>query len=177
MSVLAGPFAIATVVLALGGALKALEPADTAHALTALGLPGGRVLVRIGGAFEAVLGVAALVTGNPIAAALVGVSYAAFAVVVVFALRSDRPISSCGCLGKVDTPPSWVHVGIDVVAVGVAAGAAVAGAAEIALPDVLADQPLLGVPFVVLVAVGVAQVLLALTALPKVMAAARAVRS
>jgi hypothetical protein len=177
MSVLAGPFAIATVVLALGGALKALEPASTAHALIALGLPGGRLLVRIGGAFEAVLAVAALVTGFPVAAALVAASYAAFAVVVLFALRSGRPISSCGCLGKVDTPPSWVHVGIDVVAAGVAAGAALAGAADIALPDVLGDQALLGVPFILLVVVGVGQVLLALTALPKVTAAARAVRS
>ena len=41
MSVFAGPFAIATATLALGGALKAFEPGDTAHAMRALGLPAG----------------------------------------------------------------------------------------------------------------------------------------
>jgi hypothetical protein len=177
MSALAGPFAIATAVLALGGALKALEPADTAHALTALGLPGGRVLVRIGGALEAVVAIGALVTGNAALAAIVAASYIAFAVIVAIALRSGKPISSCGCLGKIDTPPSLVHVAVDVVCAGVAAGAAVAATAEIALPDVLADQPLLGIPFLLLVAVGTGLVLLSLTALPKTLAAARAVRA
>jgi hypothetical protein len=173
MTILAGPFAIATVVLALGGALKAFEPADTAHALAALGLPGGRTLVRAGGAFEAVLAVAALVTGNPVLAALVALSYAVFAIVVVRALRSGRPIASCGCFGKVDTPPSRVHVGIDLAVAGVAVAAAFAAPAEIALPDVLAGQPLAGIPFVLLVGVGAGLVFLALTALPKTLAAAR----
>ena len=87
--------------------------------------------------------------------ALVAVSYALFAVVVAAALRSGKPISSCGCFGKVDTPPSALHVVLNVVAAGVAAGAVFVGASEINLPDVLADQPLLGIPFLLLVAVGV----------------------
>ena len=176
MSVLAGPFAIAAVVLALGGAFKALEPADTAHALGALGLPASRTLVRLGGALEAILAVGALVTGNPVLCALVAVSYALFAVVVAAALRSGKPISSCGCFGKVDTPPSALHVVLNVAAAGVAAGAVFVGASEINLPDVLADQPLLGIPFLLLVAVGVGLVFLALTALPKTLAAARSAR-
>jgi len=176
MSVLAGPFTIATVVLALGGAFKALEAADTAHALGALGLPTSRTLVRAGGVLEAILAVGALVTGNPALAALVAASYALFAVVVAAALRSGKPISSCGCFGKVDTPPSALHVVLNVAAAGVAAGAVFVGASEINLPDVLADQPLLGIPFLLLVAVGVGLVFLALTALPKTMAAARSVR-
>jgi hypothetical protein len=177
MSVVAGPFAIATVLLALGGAFKALEPADTAHALSALGLPSGRALVRVGGAIEAVLAVGALVTGNPVLAALVAASYALFAVVVAAALRSGKPISSCGCFGKVDTPPSALHVVLNIVAAGVAGGAVFVGASEINLPDVLADQPLLGIPFLLLVVIGVGLVFLALTALPKTLAAARSVRS
>jgi hypothetical protein len=176
MSVLAGPFAIATVVLALGGAFKALEPADTAHALGLLGLPSGRTLVRVGGVIETIIAVGALVTGNGMLVALVAASYAIFAVVVVAALRSGKPISSCGCFGKVDTPPSVLHVVINLAAAGVAAGAVFVGASEINLPDVLADQPLLGIPFVLLVAVGVGLVFLALTALPKTIAAARSLR-
>jgi Methylamine utilisation protein MauE len=176
MTILAGPFAIATVVLALGGALKALEPAETAYALRLLRLPSAPLLVRAGGAFELVVALGALVTGATALAVVVALSYAAFAVVVMLALSSGTPISSCGCLGRIETPPSWVHVGIDLAAAGVAGAAAIAVDTQIALPDVLSRQPLLGVPFLVLVAVGVALVFLAFTALPKTMAAARRLR-
>jgi hypothetical protein len=174
MTVLAGPFAIATVVLAVGGALKAMAPADTAYALRLLRLPSAPLLVRAGGVFELVVALGALVTGASALAIVVALSYAVFAVVVMLALAADTPISSCGCLGRVETPPSWVHVGIDVVAAGVAAAAAVAADEEMALPDVLSAQPLLGLPFLLLVGVGVALVFLAFSALPKTMAAARA---
>ena len=94
---------------------------------------------------------------------------------MVLALRSGSPISSCGCFGKVDTPPSPVHVVIDLLAAGVAATVALAGD-MVALPDVLADQPLLGVPFVILAVTGIYLVFLSFTALPKTLAAARVVR-
>ena len=113
MSVLAGPFVIASALLALGGAFKAVDPADTAYAFRALGLPHAPLLVRAGGAAEVVIGVGALAVGGPVFAALVALSYLAFAGFVVVALRSGSPISSCGCFGKVDTPPSVVHVVID----------------------------------------------------------------
>jgi len=178
MSVLAGPFAIAAVLLAAGGAAKAVRPRDTARALTAVGvrfprmLPG-RVVVRIGGAIEAAIGVAALLVGGPVLCALVAASYLAFAGFVVVALRSGAPISSCGCFGKVDTPPSMVHVVLDVAFAGVAAAAAFTGG--VALPDVLGEQPLLGIPFLVLLVLGCSLVLLAFTSLPKTMAAVREV--
>jgi hypothetical protein len=173
MTILAGPFAIATVVLALGGALKAMSPEDTAYALRVLRLPSAPLLVRVGGVFELVVGVGALVTGATVLAVVVALSYGVFTVVVLLALGAGTPISSCGCLGRIETPPSWVHVGIDLVAAGVAAAAAVAVDTEMALPDVLSNQPLLGLPFLVLVGVGVALVFLAFTALPKTLAAAR----
>jgi hypothetical protein len=178
VSVLAGPFAIAAVLLAAGGALKALRPRDTAQALTAVGIGfprwfPARVAVRLGGGVEALIGVAALMVGGPVLCALVAASYLAFAVFVVVALRTGAPISSCGCFGKVDTPPSVVHVVLDVAFAGVAAAAAVTG--DVALPDVLADQPLVGIPFVLLLAIGCSLVFLAFTALPKTMAAVREV--
>src|SRR5436305_7407938 len=163
MTVLAGPFAIVTVVLALGGALKALDPVDTANALRALHLPSARVLVRAGGAVQLLVALGALVTGATMLAIVVALSYAVFAFVVAVALASGRPISSCGCFGKVDTPPSWVHVVVDVIAAGVATAAAFAADREIALSDVLSKQPLAGIPFLVLVATGVACVFVAFT--------------
>jgi len=175
MSVLAGPFVIAGALIALGGAFKAIDPADTAYALRALGLPHAALLVRTGGVAELVIGVGALVVGGPVFAALVALSYLAFAGFVVLALRSGSPISSCGCFGKVDTPPSPVHLVIDLLAAGIATTVALAGDV-VALPDVLADQPMLGVPFVILAVTGVYVVFLSFTALPKTLAAARVVR-
>ena len=126
VSVLAGPFAIAAALLAVGGALKAVRPRDTAQALTRgraalpLVLPGpyrgarrrrGRSdhrrrcpARRRSGARRARRGVLPRVRR----------------------LRRRRaaqraPISSCGCFGKVDTPPSVVHVVLDVAAAAVAA--------------------------------------------------------
>jgi hypothetical protein len=178
MSVLAGPFAIAAALLAVGGAVKAVRPGDTAHALAVVGLRlpsylSTRTLVRVGGLAEMIVGIGALVTGAPAFAALVAVSYVAFAGFVVAALRSGKPISSCGCFGKVDTPPSPVHVVLDLAFAGVAAAAAVVG--SVALPDTVADQPLLGIPFILLLLIGLYLVFLAFTALPKTMGAVREV--
>ena len=164
--------------LAVGGGAKAVRPRDTAQALTAVGLRFPRVLpprvaVRVGGAIEVVIGVAALLVGGPVLCALVAASYVAFTGFVVVALRTGAPISSCGCFGKADTPPSVVHVVLDLLFAGVATAAAFTG--DVALPDVLRDQPLAGVPFLMLLAIGCALVFLAFSALPKTMAAVREV--
>jgi hypothetical protein len=175
--VLAGPFAIACTLLAVGGVLKAVRPGDTANALTAVGFRFPRSVargaVRAGGVIEAAIGVGALVSGWAALAGLVAVSYLGFTAFVVLALRSGKPISSCGCFGKVDTPPSPVHVALDLAFAAVAAAAVVAG--DVALPDVVSDQPLWGIPFVLLLAIGCYLVFLAFTALPKTMAAVRGV--
>src|SRR3954453_10127463 len=101
MSVLAGPFAIACMLLAIGGVLKGIRPGDTANALRSVGLPlsrtSVRALVRSGGVLESALAVAAVTTGEPLLATLVAASYVCFTGFVVLALRSGRPISSCGC--------------------------------------------------------------------------------
>src|SRR5689334_19883834 len=96
MRIVAGPFAIACTrpactLLAIGGFAKAWRPGDTAHALTLVGVPlrraTVRAVVRVGGAAEAVLALAAAVSGAPLAAAGIAVSYLAFAAFVVVALR------------------------------------------------------------------------------------------
>ncbi len=171
MTLAAGPFAIAATLLAAGGALKAARPSDTAHALRTLGLPGSPLLVRLGGLLEAAIGVAALAVGDRTTAMLVAVSYLAFTGFVVLALARHAPISSCGCFGKVDTPPSRVHVAVNLGAV--AAAIAVAVSPGVGLGDVLTHQPLAGVPFVLLLACGVGLTYLALTSLPRTMALLR----
>jgi hypothetical protein len=172
MSVLAGPFVVAAALLGLGGASKALEPADTARALGTLGLPSSPALVRVGGAAELLIGMGALAFGNRVFAVLVGLSYLGFLAFVVLALVRHAPLSTCGCFGKADTPPSAIHATVNALAV-VVAGTVVVDPG-VGLPDVLARQPLLGVPFLLLAAVGVYLAFLSLTALPRSLAAGRA---
>ncbi len=83
---------------------------------------------------------------------------------MLVALLRDAPIASCGCFGKEDTPPSWVHVGVNLVAVVAAAVVAIDPGAG--LFDLLADQPLAGVPFLLLAATGVLLAFLALDPAP-----------
>jgi len=146
----AGPYLVVCGLLAVAGAAKAWSPDTTARALRAAGLPSRRTLVRAGGGLEAGIGIAALITGFPVLAALVAASYFAFTAFIVLALVRGTPISSCGCFGKPDTPPSRLHVVLNLGALAVAA--AVASAPARSLPSALAHQPLAGIPLLVLAA-------------------------
>jgi hypothetical protein len=174
MTVTAGPFMIAAILVAAGGALKALRPRDTGNALRAVGVGVPDWVVRVGGAAEAVIGVYAIVAGDRWSAFLVAASYLAFTLFVLVALRRGTPIASCGCFGKIDTPPSVVHVVVD-LAFAVAALVVVVDPG-VGIADVIADQPLAGVPFAVLVAIGTSFAFLALTALPRTLATVSAPR-
>jgi hypothetical protein len=171
MSVLLGPFVVAACLLAVAGFAKAAQPASTAGALAALHLPHRRWMVRAGGLLEAALACAAILTGNAVLAALVAVSYLAFAGFVIAARRAGAPLASCGCFGKIDTPPHPLHVVLDVLAACAAIGVAIHGGASISA--VMSDQPWNGLPFALLVAIGVAAAALAMSALPQTLAAAR----
>ena len=168
MNALAGPWTIVTGLLLLGGALKTAQPADTARALEALGVHGSKPMVRAGGGAEVGIAVGALVTGAWPFAALLAVSYLVFLAFVVAALRSKTPLSSCGCFGRADTPPTLVHVAVNAAAAGVALAAVVAPLPGLA--SIVADQPAWGIPFLFLGVVGVYVVFLMLSALPRVFA-------
>jgi hypothetical protein len=168
MNALAGPWTIVTGLLLLGGALKTAQPADTARALEALGVHASKPMVRAGGGAEVGIAVGALVTGAWPFAALVAVSYLVFVAFVVAALRSKTPLSSCGCFGRADTPPTLVHVAVNAAAAGVALAAVIAPLPGLA--SIVADQPAWGMPFLFLGVVGVYVVFLMLSALPRVFA-------
>jgi Methylamine utilisation protein MauE len=141
------------------------DPTNTVGALRRARIPAAPGLVRAGGLVEVVIGVVAIVTGVPVAAALVALSYLAFSAFVVFALVRHLPIGSCGCFGKVDTPPSVVHIVLNAGAIVVATAVAVRGGGGIG--EVLADQDLLGLPFLLFVATATYLAFLALTLLPQ----------
>ncbi len=163
-----GPAAIAAGVLVVAGVAKTLRPGDTARALEAARLPGGSGLVRVGALVEAGLGGWALVSAAPAPMLAVAGSYAGFAIFLVVAMARGLPVSSCGCFGEPDVPPTWLHVGVDVAAGIAAMGAAVSKAPTVA--TVLADQPAAGLPYAALLVVGLLLTVLALTRLPRLRA-------
>jgi hypothetical protein len=150
MDLLTGAMQILAVVVVVGGAAKLVSPGAFAATLGALGLPGGRLAARVAGVVEIGIGGTALVIGGRVPAAALAALYAAFAVVVVAARR--RGAESCGCFGSVAAPPSAVHVVVNATSAAVALAAAAVGVE--ALPDVMADQPWAGVPYLLTVATG-----------------------
>ena len=170
MTLAAGPFAIAATLLLVGGLAKAWRPTDTAHALRGLGAPIPRLAVRLAGLVEAAIGLWALALGDRTSAILVALSYLAFSVFVVVALARHAPIASCGCFGRLDTPPSTLHVILDLGAL--LAAVAVAFEPGVGLSRVLRDQPLAGGPFLLLVITGTFVAFVAMTLLPRVIAVA-----
>jgi uncharacterized membrane protein YphA (DoxX/SURF4 family) len=165
MPVLAGPFAVASVLLLVGGAAKARHPDDTARAIRALGLPSPAVLVRLFALGEMVIGAAALLVGGRVAALLVAASYIGFSAFVALAMLRGGVLSSCGCFGSTDTPPTIVHL---LVTLGLAAVSLVTAADPVGpLLDGLRGQPLAGLPFVLLTGCSVWLAYAALALLPR----------
>ena len=169
MSTLAGPFLVAIVLLGAGGALKVVRPAFTARAMRDMGLPASTTVVRAGALVELAIAAGALVGGGRPLAALVAASYAGFAVFVLAALRRGVPLSSCGCFGAEDTPPTAVHLGLNVAAAAVAVtGSGVGGLTEITN---LEGSLLLPVAFLASTAASAWLAYVALAVLPKLKAA------
>ncbi len=108
------PALVAAGLLVFAGAMKVVDPTMTSGALREFGLPSSPALVRLLALTEVVLGVVAIVAGGTVVWTLVAASYIAFGAFVVAALRADAPIGSCGCFGRLDTQPHWLHVVIDV---------------------------------------------------------------
>lgn len=164
MHALAGPVLTVSALLALAGGMKVVQPASTAGALRAMRLPSSLSVVRTLGVAEVAVGVGAGITMAPPLLLLLAAMYLGFAAFVAAALGADTPLQSCGCLGTADTPPSVVHLGIDLAAAIVAIVAAVTETPS--LSSTVSDQPAAGVPFLFLVAVCVYLCVTAVSVLP-----------
>jgi hypothetical protein len=165
---MAGPFVIACVLLGVAGGAKVADPGPTRGALRALGLPATRVLVIMLGVAELATAVSALIVGGRWAAGAVAVFYLGFAGFVAVALRRETPLSSCGCFGREDTPPTAIHLAVNLTFAAVAVVLIVDPVGP--LDTVLADQPAAGVPFVGWVAMGTYAAYLLLSVMPRTLA-------
>ncbi len=139
------------VVVVVSGATKVGSPGPFADLTSSMGLRIGRPGARIVGVAEIALGAWVLAVGGRLACAVLAGSYAVFAMVVVLARRNGA--ASCGCFGAAAAPPSMVHVVVNLVSAAVAAlGAATGDVTGIA--TALGDQPLAGVPYLLLLGTG-----------------------
>jgi hypothetical protein len=178
---LIGLYLIAAGLLVVAGAGKAARPDDTARAMATL-LPRSpslrrlRWVVRTGALAEAALGATAIVFPRPATATLVALSYVCFFGVVSYARWRGGPLATCGCFGRPDTPPTALHLVIDLT-LAVAAAAVAAGApSDGALASQLAHQPWAGFPLLFVSAVGLWLTALALSALAALTGARRLAR-
>jgi hypothetical protein len=169
---LLAPALALAMVLAVAGAAKVLDPTMTVGALRALHLPASPGLVRLGAAAELGLAVAAVTLSGPWPYVLISVTMLGFAAFVVVALRRGTMIGSCGCFGREDTPPHWIHVVLDLLLAGVAG---VAATFEQAPLELLADDPGDGFAVVVLAVLLAGLLYATFVDLPRVLTEARSV--
>ncbi|MCY3648391.1 MAG: hypothetical protein F4Y99_00950 [Acidimicrobiaceae bacterium] len=175
MSVVSAIHASAAVLLLVAGVAKLARPADGFAGL--VGFRARPFLVRILGGGEVVAGVGALWLGGPVAASAVGLLYAAFALAVLRALLTGA--ESCGCFGRLDAPPSRVHVLGNLALAGVSFVAAGADVAPVqAIVQSISDRPAYGAALALEIVLMAGLGLVAFTALPEALGArtARAAR-
>jgi hypothetical protein len=162
---------VGALLLLWAGVAKALRPDGTARALRAAGLPAGPGLVRSLATAEAAVGLAAVTVGGLAVDAMLAGSYAALAAFVAVALRRRWALSSCGCFGVADTPPTAGHLLVDATFAITAAAAAASGAGP-ALAG-FTRHPAQGVAMSLVALVSTGLVVLALSRLPALAAAGR----
>jgi len=145
------PFLAAAAILAVAGVAKIRRPDDTARALIVAGLPAHRRLVRAGALAEVAVGAAAVAVPGPVTGTLVAASYAAFTLFVGLALARGWPLSSCGCFGRPDARPGYVHLLLDAGAAAAAIWWAVGAPSGIG--PLFVHSPWHGIPLALVAAV------------------------
>jgi hypothetical protein len=182
---LIGLYLIASGLLVLAGIAKALRPEDTARALVELAprrvashvsQQVARAVLRGGATAEALLGIWALASPGPLAAALVACSYILFTVVVVRARVHGGALSTCGCFGRPDTPATWLHAVLNALFAVAAVTVALHASTDATLRPLLSHQPWAGLPLLFVSAVGGYLTYLALSPLATLEGARRLVR-
>ncbi|HEX5722628.1 MAG TPA: MauE/DoxX family redox-associated membrane protein [Acidimicrobiia bacterium] len=160
-----GWFFLVAALLVWSGIRKFADPEPTSGALRAAGLPFSRLSVLVLASIEVGVGAMALLFSGRVYPWAVAVVYAGFAGFVGLAMSRRLPIASCGCFGKADTPPTWIHLVINLAAVGGSIAYATAGGPS--LPSVLGEQPLGGLAYAGFLGIGVYCLYLLLSELPR----------
>lgn len=163
---------VGSVLLLVAGVGKVHRPAGTVRALRTQGLPAPAAAVRALGVLEVAVALLGL-TGSRPAIVVTAVAYAGFTGFVLLALLRRRPLSSCGCFGEPDLPPTAAHA---VLTAGLALAAGVAATGPAGLPAVWVAGPATTAATAVVTTLLVGLCLLLLTGLPRLLAARSLVR-
>ena len=167
MDIVVALHAAAALLLLIAGSAKLVRPEPTVDLLVSLGLSNRTAPAVAIGLGEIAGGLAALAIGGPLPAAATGLFYVVFAAVVGRAMAEGA--ASCGCFGRTDVPPSWIHV-VGNIAFAALSFVAVVGDTPV---DAMDGQPAGGVGFVLFVGVVAGLALVAFTALPEALRARR----
>jgi hypothetical protein len=159
---------IALGLLGLAGIAKVVDPQPTSGALAAAHLPSQVWLVRMLGLLELAAAVVGLAVGS-VAAFSGALLYLGFAAFTLAAVRGDRPLQSCGCFGREDTPPTWIHFGFNTVSALSLAAVALRGAPTIPWNGQTGEV----IGYLAFAGLGVFAGYLMLTALPQTLAVSR----
>ena len=93
---------------------KLIKPNYTTIALRSAGIPVTNWLIRVGALSELAICAGVLIPFNHKAGVaflmLMAISYLGLGAFVAIAIVRDIPLSSCGCFGEVDSPPTVLHV-------------------------------------------------------------------
>jgi hypothetical protein len=149
MSALAGPVFALAALLGFAGVQKLASPAGTATALRSAGLPASDLLGRLLGAIEIGVAAVAIAFGTPVTAGLLVLLYGGFTL-FSWRLAAGGDAASCGCFGQTEAPTTALHVALNAIATAVCAAAVIWPTGGVS--DVVAGQPLLGLPFLALTA-------------------------
>lgn len=161
-------FSVAAGLLMASGAAKLVHPDGVLTAMSSLGARIPRSAGRALGAIELTVGVLAFTTDGVLAPLGVGAFYLGFALIVMGLLRRGDA-ASCGCFGQVESPPSRLHLVLNLAAASTAFGHAAVGG----WPSVVtfASDTAGGVGlYLVFVSLGVVCSVAILTVLPDVIA-------
>jgi Methylamine utilisation protein MauE len=100
---------VALLLLTASGVSKTVDPDPTRGALRDAHLPSSAIAVRSLGVIEILAGLTGLTLGGAwLGAGLV--LYVGFFGFTLAAKRERFALQSCGCFGRDDTPPTWLHV-------------------------------------------------------------------
>jgi hypothetical protein len=143
-----GPTYVAALLLVFSGVGKLRNPKPAAQALFTARWPHSSALVRTVGLAE-ITAPLLLLTLGAIGATAIAVIYAGFFAFIASVLLRNLDLTSCGCTGAAETPPTWLHAVLNAIASVAAATGAAAGipAVSVSLSELGAMAPtsLLGV--------------------------------
>jgi hypothetical protein len=175
VSPFAGPLFAAALLVAVAGVAKLTRPYPARVALRTVGLPSQAIVVRALGAGEVVLAAVILAVGGRLGAALTTLAYLGFAGFAWKLASASRRAVPCGCFGSGSAPVGPLHVGVNLALAAAGIAALVRPADGIA--SVVADSPWAGVPFLGFTLLLTWLLLVVLTALPELQAAAESPRT